>query len=178
MVKCPTCTYASNPDEALKCEKCGVILPETRHSLLRSPLKQTGLLSPASLHTEAKVREQHVGKLARTDLALYVADVEEPLIVPLTRDLWLGRYGGTDVETPAQIDLAPFGALESGVSRKHAVLRRLGPDVVIIDMGSTNGTWLNGVPLRPNQPVTLRSGDRVLLARLLLQVYLPEPVTA
>lgn len=174
MVKCPACTYASNPDEATVCEKCGAILPETRLSLLRSPLKQTGLLSPATLQTEPKVHSQHVGKLTRTDLALYIADVEEPLIVPLTRDMWLGRYGGTEVEAPAQIDLAPFGALESGVSRKHAVLRRLGPDVVIIDMGSTNGTWLNGIPLRPNQPVTLRSGDRVLLARLLMQVYMPE----
>ena len=90
----------------------------------------------------------------------------------LPKDLLLGRFGG-DGDPQTLLDLAAFGGIENGVSRKHVMLRRLGPDIVAIDLGSTNGTWLNGVKLNPQQPVTLRSGDRLLLARLQLQIYLP-----
>jgi pSer/pThr/pTyr-binding forkhead associated (FHA) protein len=114
-----------------------------------------------------------MGNLTSTEIALYVADEDEAQLVNLTRELVLGRYGAkaADAGTPI-FDLAHFGAMEFGVSRKHALLRRLGSDIVIIDLESTNGTWLNGVQLNPNQPVMLKSGDKILLARLNLQIFL------
>ena len=59
------------------------------------------------------------------------------------------------------------------VSHVHAVIERFAASWCITDLGSSNGTWLNGIPLKPHQPVTLRSGDRLVLARLMLQVYIP-----
>ncbi len=170
MITCPSCSFAQNPSTALVCTKCGQPLTDARASLLRRP---TGLLSPELLTREQRTRTQHVGKMKRYDVAIYVTDMEEPLIVPLMHDLLLGRYGGTEQQPP--IDLAAFEGLEHGVSRKHAMLRRFGPDVAIMDLGSTNGTWLNGVKVQPHQPVILRSGDRLLLARLPLQIYTADP---
>jgi pSer/pThr/pTyr-binding forkhead associated (FHA) protein len=97
--------------------------------------------------------------------------MEEPLIMPLVHDLLLGRYGGVDQQPP--VDLAAFQGLEQGVSRRHASLKRFGVDVAIVDLGSTNGTWISGVRIQPHQPVILRSGDRVLLGRLPVQIYTP-----
>ncbi|MEP7288242.1 MAG: FHA domain-containing protein [Chloroflexota bacterium] len=172
MKTCPACNYAENRDDALVCIKCGTVFDaDPLAPFIQKPT--THILSPDTLPFEVRIHEQHKGKLSRSDIAIYVADVEEPLIIPLVRELMLGRYGGVEAEDPANIDLAPFKAFEKGVSRKHAVLRRLGPDVVILDLESTNGTWLNGVSLKAHQPVTLRSGDRVLMARLMLQIYLP-----
>jgi diguanylate cyclase (GGDEF)-like protein len=44
------------------------------------------------------------------------------------------------------------------ISRKHARLRYLGPVVTIEDLGSTNGTYVNGQPIHGR--TVLRSGDR------------------
>ena len=44
-------------------------------------------------------------------------------------------------------------------SSRHAQLSRQGAILVIEDLGSTNGTYLNGEPLRGPQP--LHAGDRI-----------------
>jgi diguanylate cyclase (GGDEF)-like protein len=44
------------------------------------------------------------------------------------------------------------------ISRKHARLRYLGPVVTVEDLGSTNGTYINGQPIHGR--TVLRSGDR------------------
>jgi pSer/pThr/pTyr-binding forkhead associated (FHA) protein len=44
------------------------------------------------------------------------------------------------------------------VSRRHAELRRNGEAVVVTDLGSTNGTRVNGAPVREQ---VLSSGDEV-----------------
>lgn len=49
--------------------------------------------------------------------------------------------------------------LDSDISRRHAELRRTGDVVMLTDLGSTNGTSVNGAPLRV--PAALRPGDRV-----------------
>ena len=170
MITCPICKFAENPEQSITCVNCGATLSVAR-TLLHG--KATGLLPDLAVFLEPRVCLELPQDLKRPEIAIFIADVEEPLVVPLTKDLMLGRFGGVDNDAPANIDLAPFGAMEHGVSRKHALLRRLGPDVVVIDLESTNGTWLNSIPLKPHQPVTLRSGDRLMVARLTLQVYLP-----
>jgi hypothetical protein len=47
---------------------------------------------------------------------------------------------------------------DSNVSRRHAELRRSGDSVVLTDLGSTNGTRVNGAPVRER---VLISGDEV-----------------
>jgi hypothetical protein len=47
---------------------------------------------------------------------------------------------------------------DSNVSRRHAELRRNGDTVVLTDLGSTNGTRVNGAPVRER---VLASGDEV-----------------
>ena len=47
---------------------------------------------------------------------------------------------------------------DSNVSRRHAELRRNGDSVVLTDLGSTNGTRVNGAPIRER---VLASGDEV-----------------
>ncbi len=40
-----------------------------------------------------------------------------------------------------------------------------------MDLGSSNGTQLNGSPLVANEPVRLESGDEIRLGKLSIRVY-------
>jgi pSer/pThr/pTyr-binding forkhead associated (FHA) protein len=63
-----------------------------------------------------------------------------------------------------EIDLAEH---DRGIaSRNHAVIQRDGDSYAIIDLGSTNGTFLNGARLVPNMPRQLRSGDRLKIGEV------------
>jgi hypothetical protein len=55
---------------------------------------------------------------------------------------------------------------DSNVSRRHAELRRDGPDVVVVDLGSTNGTRVNGAQVRTQR---LNDGDEVTIGRTSLR---------
>jgi pSer/pThr/pTyr-binding forkhead associated (FHA) protein len=54
---------------------------------------------------------------------------------------------------------------DTGVSRQHAELRREGDDVVLVDLGSTNGSSVNG---RHVERARLAPGDRIELGRCVL----------
>lgn len=47
------------------------------------------------------------------------------------------------------------------VSRRQFEIRRNGPQFLIIDLGSVNGTLLNGNPVSSAQAVTIKSGDGI-----------------
>jgi CheY-like chemotaxis protein len=70
-----------------------------------------------------------------------------------------------------EIDLIPYGAVQHGVSRRHAEVRAGQDYLVIIDRNSTNGTRINGALLQPNEPYRLRHGDRLGVGTLELEVF-------
>jgi len=58
----------------------------------------------------------------------------------------------------------------TSVSRQHARIIEAGTQWVFQDLGSTNGSWINGVELRPNEIKLLRSGDILQLADFPMRV--------
>jgi hypothetical protein len=62
-----------------------------------------------------------------------------------------------------ELDVIPFGggAPDFGVSRHQAVIHRTGGTFSIVDVGSTNGTFVNGRVLEYNKPAELHDGDAV-----------------
>jgi pSer/pThr/pTyr-binding forkhead associated (FHA) protein len=76
-----------------------------------------------------------------------------------------------DTTEKADIDLMAYGARDQGVSRCHAALYRTGHTVFIVDLDSSNGTYLNGIKLLPHQPRLLREGDEVHLSKMHFRVH-------
>ena len=81
-------------------------------------------------------------------------------VIPLEGEaLTLGRGRETDLTLPVE-----------GISRQHARLQRGSQGWVLVDLGSTNGTFVNGQRLQPEQPYLLRPGDQVAIGSLVLGV--------
>lgn len=93
-------------------------------------------------------------------------NTEQPLRLHILGDVVLGR---TDL---ADVDLEGFDASNKGVSRRHALLRPTSHQLYLIELGSTNGTMLNGMPLGPGMARPLRSEDVITLGDLRLTVRL------
>ena len=76
-----------------------------------------------------------------------------------------------DVMMP-DIDLTPYQAYASGVSRLHAVVKRDSERVLVMDLGSSNGTYVNGRRINPHVEEALNHGDILALGKLKIQVLL------
>ncbi len=79
----------------------------------------------------------------------------------------MGRGDGSDVRLP-----------DPSVSHRHASLRWSGGAWNLVDEGSTNGTYSGGVALLPRTPRAVRSGDKIRLGRVWLELSMePAPPT-
>lgn len=85
------------------------------------------------------------------------------------QEVVIGRADAGDKATPG-LDLAPYLAADQGVSRQHAVLIPMTEGLYIGDLGSKNGTWINGQFLEPGSRHQLAPGDTIELGLLRLVV--------
>ena len=74
----------------------------------------------------------------------------EPIPVTGERSLLIGRSRGCDLQIP-----------HSDASRRHAEIYRNEDGFILRDLGSTNGTFVNGEPVRERR---LESGDRIQIS--------------
>lgn len=102
--------------------------------------------------------------------------VETPLASRPTgrpRLLITDRPGAVIREVPVERESAVVGRgsdahiriEDAGVSRRHAEVRREGDEVFLVDLGSTNGTTVNG---RAVERIRLTPGDRISMGRTVL----------
>lgn len=64
---------------------------------------------------------------------------------------------------------------DSQVSSKHAVITHAGGGYILKDVGSTNGTFVNGERLEVQAPYTLQPGDEIRMGSLTLTVIGEAP---
>lgn len=174
---CPSC---GSPSTGRFCEVCGA------DSALPTPVPHAA--APTEIVAATAVSAAEVASVAGavTWVAAITADrefydrvqarkgpdadqVEFPAFYPERRimlrgtDILIGKHSVSQGLQP-EIDLG-IAPADAGVSRAHAILRLTETGITITDLGSTNGTSLNGSEdLIPAEvPVQLQSGDRIHL---------------
>jgi hypothetical protein len=164
---CPICGH-ENAVDALLCAKC--------HTMLMDPRINGGQL-PSETYRPPEVSpppRRHLTRqlslLGPNAVAMYFDGVIDPLILDITREAILGRYSERSNDQP-RIDLTPYGGYERGISRLHAVLRREDQGLSLEDLGSSNGTFVNGNRLAPYTRYVLKSGDQIKLGQVYIDVY-------
>ena len=164
MIKCTVC-QATYPENTLFCDECGSYL-------LGDKQEET---DPLAVSDVTWMEREEVREAAEEDitsplgLKLTIPDSGRDLEVPLTKEVNIGRLDAASACFP-EVDLTGDGGLEKGISRRHAKIIRRGREVFIEDLGSLNGTFLNGRKLTAYLPQVLKSGDELQLGTLVLQV--------
>jgi hypothetical protein len=164
---CPVCKYKNEAD-AVVCVFCGSPLEHVVAST--STPKNVEMDTVALSHYPEESIERNL-KTPPQGIAIYTIDSEIPIAVKKENQFILGRKLTGEMDQ-SFVDLRPYGAFEHGVSRRHAMIRRTGESYDIIDLGSTNGTWLAKQRIIPNRPYELVNGSRIFLGRLqLILIY-------
>jgi FHA domain-containing protein len=98
-------------------------------------------------------------------IAMTIIDIDIQIVFDLRESIVLGR-SYPHPELFDGIDLSPYSAYESGVSRNHAIIKQKDDSVLLVDNDSVNGTLLNGKKLVGNTTYPLKSGDQVRFGKL------------
>jgi len=173
MQECPNCGQQNRPG-VIFCENCGASLigklPLSTKALDATDSEQAALGVDASILTDVKIQgtatfEHGMG------LRLEVEGSVDPIHFTPRAETIFGRRDPATGDKP-DIDLTPFAGYRMGVSRRHAAIRpgdESGLD--LWDLGSSNGTFLNGQRLSAHRPYRLRDGDEIRLGQMLIRLY-------
>lgn len=87
------------------------------------------------------------------------------LPIPQQDELLIGR-ADPRLDKQPEIDLSPHGGDIAGVSREHARLYHSGEGWQLLDLSSTNGTFVNNGRLVPRIPSRIRNGDLIRCGKM------------
>jgi pSer/pThr/pTyr-binding forkhead associated (FHA) protein len=90
--------------------------------------------------------------------------VQTNAVVELPQNLSVIHLGKPNDLVPPDVDVSGFPNSEI-VSRKHADIRVEADAFYIEDVGSSNGTYINNIPLSQGNRHRLRPGDRISLGK-------------
>jgi len=170
MILCPNCLH-KEMHGALFCSECGAQL-----------IFPNGVPTSSIKRTTTGFREEN-GKSksppppvadSEAKVSLNIIATGNVIHLGLEEEITLGRVSEGQPVTP-DIDLTPYKAYEAGVSRMHASLRIIEDRVMVTDLGSANGTRINGRQITSHIPYPVKHGDILTLGKFKIQVLLHEP---
>lgn len=170
MIVCPNCRH-NNMTGSMFCSECGA-------HLISSDNLVTQNIAPDQLDIKEGVSSLPIMGIHRTPGSkidtwgtLHLLETGQMLPLSDRNEFTLGRISEGQPIMP-DIDLSPYYAYANGVSRLHAVIKRVDEQVILMDLGSSNGTYLNGKRMTPNAEQGLNHGDVVMFGKLKIQVLL------
>jgi len=164
MIVCSNCKH-TNMDGAMFCAECGSQL------VGKDLITQNITVQNLDRTNEHKPRNDVYQSFDSSDTwgSLHLLDTGQVLPLSTRNEFTMGRISEGQPIMP-DIDLSPYQAYASGVSRLHAVIKRNGNRIIFMDLGSANGTYINGKRLTANVEQVLNHGDIIALGKLKLQI--------
>lgn len=165
MIECPNCHNHELPG-ALFCRECGT-------QLVDLPGMTTQTIPDSFMNGTQPDLLEHLAPPPPTDVAISIFIMGSGEILPLEgrSEFTLGRSAEGQPVLP-DIDLAPYRAYEAGVSRLHVSITLGNEQALATDLGSANGTRINGLKIPPHKPVAVKHGDILTLGRLRIQLLI------
>jgi len=138
--------------------------------MFHNPLATAKVEPSADSPRDKKWGSANFGATAK--LLLHIPEANEKIKLELAdkASVILGR-DDPKAEVRPDIDLTPYGAAKLGVSRVHILIRRVDNVLYITDLGSRNGTTINGRCIPPSVPQAISEGDRIGLGQMIIVGY-------
>lgn len=175
-ISCPACKM-SNEAGAIRCAYCHTPLKnnEQKTVTIKKVHESTGTLPEFFddyLSAPAYDGERFMDfEIPSKGIALIELESSKLIVTKKEATFILGR-ASTEVKiSKPLVDLTDFGAIDNGISRVHALIKKTPRGYQITDLESTNGTWHENQRLIPRKPHPLESGDRIRLGRLNILVF-------
>lgn len=165
MIQCASCQH-QDYEGALFCSNCGAPL-----SFKAKTPTVTDHFGIPEAHPEPQPFTEGDDYYDTASARVCLKVVDGGQLIPLegVHEFTLGRVSGSQPILP-DIDLTPFKAYEGGVSRLHATIRIDQDAIHITDLGSANGTRINGKKMPAHSSQELRDGDFISLGKFRLQI--------
>ncbi|MBZ0291248.1 MAG: FHA domain-containing protein [Anaerolineae bacterium] len=161
-VNCPHCGK-SNQKHELLCYSCGGLLDRTNTASETQALAETNDLT---LSDDFYGQDSMLELKVRGTGALFTVQPQK-----CEHEVVIGRSTQGSAMIP-DVDLAKAEGEKYGVSRLHLTIRYQARynTLSVFDLGSANGTYINGQRLHPQEVRVLRNGDELRLGRLVMNV--------
>lgn len=168
MQRCTHCN-AQQLDGAIFCSECGAtMLASSRRGETTASLNRAAAGGPPTVEeTPPMVIDAPVASGAPT-VSLVVINSGRRITIDAADDLLVGRKDNQRGIYP-DVDLGLDGGYDAGVSRRHAIIALQGGGFVLEDLGSANGTFVNGRRLQPEAAAPIRHGDELKFGTLILR---------
>jgi hypothetical protein len=170
MIECPSCGREHRPG-TLFCTACGVFLP-TGGPLGTEPIPEQRW-SVAAAHAWDGESVENSMPHRNAVLRIEILSTGRQVQLPFAEQVHIGRLDAAHGVFP-DVDLSPDGGLEEGVSRRHCKIWQGEGSLFVEDLGSANGTLLNGRRLTPYMPHPLEDGDDLQLGQIRLGVIVQK----
>jgi len=164
VIICDVCQH-ENLDGMMFCEDCGnqiMGLELDTYTIKTDKIK-------AALENTSEI--EYKPNQFKTWASLHLIDTGQIFPLGDKNEFTLGRASDNQPITP-DIDLTPFHAYANGVSRIHAVIKRKDNQVSVMDLDSSNGTYINNERLKPNVETPIDHSDILSLGKLKIQLLL------
>lgn len=84
-------------------------------------------------------------------------------------EIVIGRQARPD-DPPVSLDLEPYDGHELGVSRQHCMMKVINDKLILVDLDSINGTFVNGKRAKPLKRYQVVDGDTLSIGRLSIEL--------
>lgn len=163
MIICPNCKH-EEIFGALFCSECGATLSHAEVSpTVTLVVENEEIPKTGTFDETTPIEEKSLSKKSKV-VSIKILKTGQTLPLEDGEEFILGRVGGEQPILP-DIDLTPYGGYEEGVSRLHAIIKITPDQISITDLGSANGTWVNGKKANPHRPYPLENGDILTLGK-------------
>jgi pSer/pThr/pTyr-binding forkhead associated (FHA) protein len=168
MIECPNCKN-KELEGSLFCSECGsqfVVIDALATQSLRRVSTNSLSFSPKAPFNAPSSTGQNAE--VETVVSLHLIESGQVVHYSAKKEFTLGRSAEGQASAP-DVDLSPYDAYKQGVSRLHATIKVSPAYVFISDLGSSNGTRVNGQKITPNIEFPLNHGDLIALGKLKIQ---------
>ena len=147
MIICPSCKH-EELEGRMFCSICGASLSQS----------------------DKKVPERSITKVIVVELL----DFNRSVKLVGKEKFVLGRSVHSQPGSVLDLDLHKYNGFEYGVSRKHAMLRLVDKGIQIVDLNSSNRTYIDGEEIYPWNEYDIDRKSVIRLGKLRIRVYLED----